>query len=91
MTAYHVETELVEALREHYSDHHGDARTIVASMLKSSGTLKVDNGQLVVTLEKQSSPKRTRLLHHVCEHLNKRAALYPGSDLTLRFCTEVAT
>ena len=91
MTAYHVETELVEALREHYSDHHGDARTIVASMLKSSGTLKVDNGQLAVTLEKQSSPKRTRLLHHVCEHLNKRAALYPGSDLTLRFCTEVAT
>ena len=85
MSAYQLEGELVDILREHYKDLHGDSRSIIASMLKSSGTLRVEQGRLMVTLTTQSSPQRTRLLQCLCDHLNKKEALYPGSNLVLRF------
>jgi transposase len=89
MSAYQIETELVEILRQHYPDLNGDARTIIASMLKSSATLMVENGNLIVTLDPQSSPQRTGLLKNVCDQLNQRAAIYPGSNLTLLFRTQM--
>jgi hypothetical protein len=91
MSAYHTETELVDVLRQFYPDHHGDARTVLTAMLKSSGTLTVEKEHLVVTIDRQSSPQRTMLLQCVCDKLNQRSAVYPGSRLTLRFRTEIAT
>jgi hypothetical protein len=85
MSAYQIESELVEILRQHYPDHNGDARTIVASMLTSSATLTIEQGNLSVTLDRQSSPLRTRLLKCVCDQLNQHPVIYPGSNLTMLF------
>jgi transposase len=88
MTAYHVETELTNILRQVYPNANGDARTIIAALLRSSGTLQVEKERLVVTLEDQSSPIRTRMSQHICEVLNQHNACYPNTNLKLFFQTE---
>jgi hypothetical protein len=88
ISAYQIESELVEVVHEYYPDRNGDARTIVASMLKSSGILTVSQGTLMVTLDRQSSPQRTRLLQNLCDHLNQHSVIYPGTQLILRFQTQ---
>lgn len=76
---------MVEILRQHYPDRNGDARTVVSAMLKSSGMLTIDGDYLMVSIDPQSSPKRAALMQKICDNLNTRKVLYPGSKLILRF------
>ncbi len=85
ITAYHIETHLVRILEKYYKYTTKNGRSIIAAALRSSGTIRIDSNQLIVCLEKQTTPQRTRLIHSLCEELNKKNVKYPSSDLTIHF------
>ncbi len=85
IAVYRAESALRELLRPHYRQWRQDGRTIIQSMLQSSGDLEVNEGELRVTLAPQSAPHRTRALARLCDELNSLDTRFPGSDLRLRF------
>jgi transposase len=85
MAAFRAESALRELLRPHYRQWRQDGRTIIQSMLQSSGDLEVHPGELRVILAPQSAPHRTRALEMLCQELNALGTRFPGSDLQLKF------
>jgi hypothetical protein len=88
MTAYQLETELVEMLREHYQRTDDEGRTFLQAAFQSSGRLEVGANELRVTLAAQSSPHRSRALAALCEQLNALNTCFPGTNLRLHFAVE---
>jgi hypothetical protein len=85
IAVFRAESALRELLRPHYRQWRQDGRTIIQSMLQSSGDLEVHQGELRVILASQSAPHRTKSLAMLCEDLNGFNTRFPGSDLRLRF------
>jgi transposase len=85
IAAFRAESALRELLRPHYRRWRQDGRTIIQSMLQSSGDLIVEPGVLRVILTPQSAPHRSRALARLCEELNSLKTKFPGSDLLLNF------
>jgi hypothetical protein len=85
IAVFRAESALRELLRPHYRQWRQDGRTIIQSMLQSSGDLEVHPGELRVILAPQSAPHRTRALALLCQELNVFGTTFPGSDLQLRF------
>jgi len=85
IAVFRAESALRELLRPHYRQWRQDGRTIIQSMLQSSGDLEVHPGELRVILAPQSAPHRTRALAILCEELNALGTKFPGSELRLRF------
>jgi transposase len=88
MTAYQIETELLEMLREHYPRTEDEGRTFLQSAFQSCGRLEVGANELRVTLAAQSSPHRSRALAALCEKLNALATCFPGTNLRLHLAVE---
>jgi transposase len=88
IATFRTESALRELLRPHYQRWRQDGRTIIQSMLQSSGDLEVKPGMLHVSLAPQSAPHRDRALAILCEELNALKTRYPGSDLLLRFSVQ---
>src|SRR5438034_4373880 len=91
IAVYRAESALRELLRPHYRRWRQDGRTIIQSILQSSGDLEVHEGQLRVTLAPQSALHRTKALARLCEELNSLDTRFPGSDLRLRFAVREET
>jgi hypothetical protein len=85
IAVFRAESALREILRPHYQRWRQDGRTIIQSMLQSSGDLEVHPGELRVILAPQSAPHRTRALAMLCQELNGLETRFPGSDLRLNF------
>ena len=85
ISAYHVETALVELLSPHYRKSEDEARSIIAGALRSSGSLKLRPGQLVIQLEPQGEPRRTRAVNQLAAELTAREIRFPGSARTIVF------
>ena len=85
ISAYHMETKLVKLLGIYYKNTKKDGRSIIVAALRSSGSIRIVANRLVVSLEKQATPKKTRLIQSVCQELNKMNVNYPESQLTLYF------
>jgi len=85
IAVFRAESALRELLRPHYRQWRQDGRTIIQSMLQSSGDLEVHPGELRVLLAPQSAPHRTKALAVLCQELNAFGTRFPGSDLRLRF------
>jgi transposase len=85
IAVFRAESALRELLRPHYRQWRQDGRTIIQSMLQSSGDLEVHAGELRVILASQSAPHRTKALAILCQELNAFETRFPGSDLRLRF------
>lgn len=85
IAVFRAESALRELLRPHYRQWRQDGRTIIQSMLQSSGDLEVHPGELRVILAPQSAPHRTKALAVLCQELNSFGTRFPGSDLRLRF------
>ena len=85
IAVFRAESALRELLRPHYRQWRQDGRTIIQSMLQSSGDLEVHPGELRVLLTPQSAPHRTKALAILCQELNAFGTRFPGSDLRLRF------
>ena len=85
IAVFRAESTLRELLRPHYRQWRQDGRTIIQSMLQSSGDLEVHPGELRLILAPQSAPHRTKALAILCQELNAFGTRFPGSDLRLRF------
>ena len=88
IAVFRAESALRELLTPHYHRWRQDGRTIVQSMLQSSGDLEVAPGVLRVILAPQSAPHRSRALALLCEELNALGTRFPGSDLLLNFSVQ---
>ena len=88
IAAFRAESALRELLRPHYRRWRQDGRTIIQSMLQSSGDLVVEPGALRVILAPQSAPHRSRALALLCEELNSLQMRFPGSDLQLKYSVQ---
>lgn len=84
-TAYDAEGLLAGMVRNIWNGVNGNERGIVEGFLQTTGAIKIDGGLLKVTLQKQSTPERTRLLKYVCDELTVMAVKYPGSNLRMVF------
>lgn len=88
IAVFRAESALRELLRPHYRRWRQDGRTIVQSMLQSSGDLVVEPGVLRVVLAPQSAPHRSRALALLCEEVSSLQVRFPGSDLLLKFSVQ---
>lgn len=85
MVAYQVETELAQQVRLHYRRAEEEGRTLVQSMLASAADLDVTETELRVLIAPLSSAHKSRVLHQLCEELNRTNAIFPGTRLRLRY------
>ena len=85
ISAFHIETALVELLSPHYRRSEDEARSIIAAALRSSGSLKLRPGHLVIQLESQGEPRRTRAVNQLAAELTARKIRFPGSPRTIVF------
>ena len=88
MAAYQVETELLGLLQEHYARSREEGRTLLHAAFKSPAQLEVAEGELRVTIARQSSPHRTAALAALCEQLDALAVHFPGTNLRLRLAVQ---
>jgi transposase len=85
IVAYQAESELLRLVAPYYRRAGQEGRTLIQSVLASAADLEVGQTELRVTLAPQSSPHRTRAIAALCEELNRANALFPGSQLRLRY------
>ena len=83
MAAYQAESDLLRMVAPHYRRADEEGRTLIQAALASAADLKVTKRALRVTLAPQSSPHRTRAIALLCEELNRRKLVFPGSSLRL--------
>jgi len=85
LSAYYLETKLVDLVAPFYANHAKDGRKLIVAALRSAGSIRLQPGQIRVRLSRQSAPCRTRAIGKLCEQLNQRKPLYPGTDLQIVF------
>ena len=83
--AYDVEGKLAKMVRSVWNGVNGSERSIVEGFLQSTGEIKVKNGVLKITIQRQATPELTRLLKHVCDEVTKLEVKYPSSNLKMVF------
>jgi len=88
MAAYQVETELLGMLQDHYARADEEGRTLLHAAFQSPARLEVAEGELCVTIGRQSSPHRTAALAALCEQLDALAIPFPGTHLRLRLAVQ---
>lgn len=85
LVAYQIESDLVELLRPHYARTKDEGRTLIQTALQSSAAIEPMGDELQVILAPLSSPRRSRAVASLCETLNKKETLFPGTNLRMRF------
>jgi hypothetical protein len=85
MVAYQAESDLLRMVTPHYRRADDEGRTLIQAALASAADLEVTKRELRVRLAPQSSPHRTRAVAALCEELNQRKAVFPGSNLRLKY------
>lgn len=88
MVAYQAESDLLRLVAPHYRRADDEGRTLIQATLASAADLKVTKRKLHVTLAPQSSPHRTRAIAALCEELNRRKVVFPGSSLRLSYAIQ---
>lgn len=90
MVAYQAESDLLALVRPRYARADQEGRTLVQSALGATAELRVEAGELRVTLDPLSSAHRSRAVQALCEALNGMAVCFPGTDLRLRYAVRLA-
>jgi len=88
MAAYQAETELWGMLQHHYARADEEGRTLLHAAFQSPARLEVVEGELRVTIARQSSPHRTAALAALCAQLDALALPFPGTHLRLRLAVQ---
>ena len=88
MVAYQAESDLLRLVAPHYRRADDEGRTLIQAALASAADLRVTKQELRVLLAPQSSPHRTRAIAALCEELNRRKAVFPGSSLRLIYAIQ---
>jgi transposase len=84
MSAYQIETQLLGMLQEHYARTNDEGRTLLSAAFQSFARLDMAEGELRVTIAAQASPHRTAALAALCQELDAKPVLFPGTNLRLR-------
>jgi transposase len=90
MAAYQVETQLLGMLQDHYARADEEGRTLLHAAFQSPSRLEVAEGELRVTIGRQSAPHRTAALAALCEQLDALAVPFPGTHLRLRLAVQTS-
>jgi transposase len=90
MTAYQVESGMLEMLRPHYARCEDEGRKLIAAALQAPADVHVSDGELHIALHPMSSAHRTQAIRVLCEQLDAMAAIFPGTDLRLRYSIQDA-
>lgn len=85
LTAYELETQLLERIGPHYHNHAEEGRKLIVAALRSPGSIRLQPGKILVKLAPQASPNRTRAVAKLCEGLNQLNPVYPGTNLQIVF------
>ncbi len=85
MVAYQAESDLVHLVSPYYKRAMHEGRTLIQSALALSTDIDVVGDKLRVLLGPLSSPHRTLAIAGLCEDLNCRSTVFPGSRLQLEF------
>lgn len=85
LVAYQIESDLVELIRPHYARTDDEGRTLIQTALQGAAAIEPTATELGVTLAPLSSPHRSQAVGALCETLNKRNTLFPGTSLRMRF------
>ena len=85
MVAYQAESDLFHLVSPHYKRATDEGRTLIQSALAVPADITVAGTELRVLLAPLSSGHRTRAIAGVCEELNHRSIVFPGSRLQLKF------
>jgi hypothetical protein len=85
MIAYQAESDLAHLVSLHYKRATDEGRTLIQSALAASAVIEVAGDKLRVLLDPLSSPHRTRAIAGLCQELNQKTTLFPGSRLRLNF------
>jgi hypothetical protein len=88
MVAYQAESDLLRLVAPHYRRVDDEGRTLIQAALASAADLKVTKRELHVMLAPQSSPHRTRAIAALCEELNRRKVVFPGSTLRVVYAIQ---
>jgi len=78
-TAWTLESRLVDLVAPHYARAPHEARTLVAAILRTPGSISLQPGKLVLRLEPQSCPARTRAANALGRQISAMALAFPGS------------
>jgi len=90
MLAYQAESDLFRLVVPHYPRAEDEGRTLIQSALNGPATIEVTDKELRVTLAPLSSAHRTRAIAALCAEMDRRAAMFPGTRLRLRYAVEGA-
>lgn len=85
MVAYQAESDLVRLIAPHYRRAEDEGRTLIQTALGSRADLNISDTGLEVVLAPLSSPHRSRAVAALCVELNAENAVFPGSNLRLRY------
>jgi transposase len=88
MVAYQAESDLLRLVAPYYRRADEEGRTLIQAALASAADLEVTKRELRVGLAPQSSPHRTRAIAGLCEELNRRKVVFPGSCLRLTYAIQ---
>jgi hypothetical protein len=91
MATCRAETSLFRLLDKHYRRNQDEGRALLREAFGSSGSIRVTDGELCVTLEPMSAPHRTRAVMDLCSQLNEDPVRIPGTSLLLRFAVSTET
>ena len=72
-------------IRPHYARVDEEGRTLIQTALQSTAAIDPTDHALRITLAPLSSPHRTRAVAALCETINARKAVFPGTTLQMRF------
>jgi len=84
-SAFNIESKLVDMLDGIYCNAPKEGRSLIATALKTSGSIRLDNDRVVIRLLPQSSPTRTRAINQLLLQLNHMQARVPGSNRIIYF------
>ena len=90
MLAYQAESDLFRLVVPHYKRAEDEGRTLIQSALNGPATIEVTDKELRLTLAPLSSAHRTRAIAALCAEMDRRAAMFPGTRLRLRYAVEGA-
>lgn len=85
MAVYRAESSLLQLLAPYYVRSAEEGRALLQEAFTSSGSLRLENGELHVTLSPMSAPRRTVAIAALCEQLNSGHVRVPGTTLRLHF------
>lgn len=83
--AYRCEGALANMVKDYAPLKNGNYRGVVDAFMKTQGVLCLESGIIRITLEPQSSPKRTRILQQVCKAVSDMQIPFPDSGRVMIF------